>query len=156
MEEPSDDLLVLLKRGERILLVLDRIALRESRSVSTGVYGGPSIRIAKGVSFRLGGFRAQSHDELKEIDQGVLVLTNKRLIFAGSLRSVDVNLSKLTSVETYSDAIAIGRVGKQRTEYFVGLDEHTFAFTVEHRHRKVPLSGEMVKALIEGQLEAGG
>ena len=155
MEQPAD-LPVLLKKGERVFLVLADIVLQESRSVSTGVYGGPSLRIAKGVSLRLGGFRAQSHEELKAIDQGVVVLTNKRLIFSGSLRSVDVTLSRLTSVEPYRDAIAIGRVGKQKTEYFVGLDEHTYSFTVDGRHRTVPLSGSIVKSLIEGQLAVAG
>jgi hypothetical protein len=39
----------------------------------------PNLRVAKGVSFRLGGAsaRSESHDEIRVIDQGSLILTNK-------------------------------------------------------------------------------
>ena len=88
--------------------------------MTRGVYGGPSIHVAKGVTIRTGAFQAQSHEELKDIDQGTLALTTKRLAFAGSKSSVVVDLPKLISVDAYSDAVAIRRTGKERTEFLAG------------------------------------
>lgn len=90
------------------------ISLWESRAVrkTSGGYGGPSFRVAKGVYFRVGGFQAksESHDELKNIDLGELTLTNKRLVFSGAKRSVNIDIRKIISIEPYSDGIALRRL----------------------------------------------
>jgi hypothetical protein len=143
---------ILLKSGEQVVFVIPGIVLREPRSVSRGVYGGPSIHIAKGVSFRVGGFQAQSHEELKDVDTGTLVLTSKRLAFAGQMRSVECDLAKLISVEAYSDAVAVRRTGKERTEFFCGLDHFHYQFTVDGRTATERFSGLILKYAIEGLL----
>jgi hypothetical protein len=147
---------ILLKAGERALFVCDGITLREPRSVTTGYYGGPSLHVAKGLTLRTGAFRTQSHEELKEIDRGKLVLTSKRLVFAGARRTVEAALPKLTAVEAYSDAIAIRRTGKAKTEVFLGLDRGAYTFTVEGRTHSEPFSGLILKYAIEGLLAQGG
>ena len=70
--QPSSACPVLLKGGEEALFVLPGISLHEPRSVTRGAYGGPSVRVAKGITLRVGGFQAQSHEELKEVDAGTL------------------------------------------------------------------------------------
>jgi hypothetical protein len=154
---PADvgDAPVMLKAGEKLFFSLPGVTLREPRSVSRGVYGGPAIHIAKGVTLRTGAFQAQSHEELKDIDQGTLVLTNKRLVFAGSKRSVETVLAKLISVDAYSDAVAIRREGKEKTEFYLGLDHGFYEFTVHGRSYKEQFSGLMLKYMIEGLLKAG-
>ena len=102
--------------------MLPGVSLHEPRSVTRGAYGGPSVHVAKGLTLRVGGFQAQSHEELKEIDQGTLVLTTKRLCFSGALRSLEIDLRKLISVDAYSNAVAVRRSGKEKTEFFFGLD----------------------------------
>ena len=86
--QPADGCPILLKAGEEAVFVLAGASLHEPRAVTRGAYGGPSVHVAKGLTLRVGGFQAQSHDELKEIDTGTLVLTTKRLCFAGRLRSL--------------------------------------------------------------------
>jgi len=146
---------VLLKRKEELQVVLPNVALWEPRSVrqSVGGYGGPSFRIAKGVSWRLGAFKAQSesHEELRAIDQGRFTLTNKRLIFSGAKRTVDINLNKLVSIEPYSDGIAVRTSGRQRTQYFV-IDPRqiTATVTIGNRVYQEPFTGLMLQYLIEG------
>jgi len=80
------------KKNEKTNLVMNNVSFLEARSVrqTIGGYGGPTFRVAKGVSFRLGGVSARSvsHDEIKKIDQGTLVLTNKRLIFLGDKKKL--------------------------------------------------------------------
>jgi hypothetical protein len=146
---------LLLKAGEHLRFVVSAITLREPHSVSTGYYGGPSLHVAKGLTLRSGAFRAQSHEELKDIDRGSLSLTNKRLVFAGKLRSVEVALAKLTSIEAYADAIAIRRAGYEKTEIFFGFGEVAYTFTVEGRKHSEPFSGLIFKYAVEGQMAPG-
>ena len=121
---------LMLKKGEYPLLSLNNITLKEPRSVRVthGGYAGPRIRVAKGVSFNLGAFGAssESHEEIKVIDNGNLLLTNKRLIFSGSKRSINIQLKKIISIDAYGDGIALRRENKQKTEYFVGLNNGNF------------------------------
>jgi hypothetical protein len=149
------DASLMLKAGEKAFFSLPDITLREPRSVSNGVYGGPSIHIAKGVTIRTDAFQAQSHEELKDIDQGTLVLTNKRLVFVGSKRSVETALAKLISVDAYSDAVAVRRQGKEKTEFYLGLDHGFYEFTIQGRSYKEQFSGLMLKYMIEGLVKTG-
>jgi hypothetical protein len=147
---------ILLKPGEQALFVLASIGLQEPRSVRTGVYGGPAVHVAKGLTIRTDAFRAQSHEILKTIDDGVLVLTSTRLCFAGRLHSLEIDLSTLVSVYAYSDAVAIRRSGKEKTEFFFGLEHHTYTFTVRGRRFSEPMSGLILKYAIEGLLAQAG
>lgn len=121
---------VVLKKGEFPILSLDNVMLKEPRSVRVthGGYGGPRIRVAKGVSFGLGAFgaKSESHEEIRVIDQGNLLLTNKRLIFSGGKRSTNIQISKILSIDPFDDGIAVRREKKQKTEYFVGLTDGNF------------------------------
>jgi hypothetical protein len=146
---------VLLKRGERLLFVFGGISLEEPHSVTTGRYGGPSIHVVKGITIRLGAFRAQSHEELKVIDSGTLALTSKRLCFCGRLRTHEIDLRKLISVDAYSDGVAIRRSGKEKTEFYLGLDHATYSFTIQGRRHSEPMSGLILKYAIEGLLVGG-
>jgi hypothetical protein len=143
---------ILLHGGEAAVFVLPAISLREPRAVTRGAYGGPSIHVAKGLTLRVGGFQAQSHEELKAIDTGTLVLTTKRLCYAGRLRSIEVPFAKLISVDPYSDAVAIRRLGKEKTEFFFGVDHRSYNFTVQGRSYQEPMSGLILKYAIEGLL----
>ena len=151
-----DNSMVLLKREEELQVVLPNMALWEPRSVrqSVGGYGGPSFRIAKGVSWRLGAFKAksESHEELRTIDQGRFTLTNRRLIFSGAKRTVDINLNKIISIEPYSDGIAVRTSGRQKTQYFVGIDPRrvTATVTIGNRAYQEPFNGLILQYLIEG------
>jgi len=86
-----------LKRGERDLLELGNVTLREPRSVRRCVYGGPSIRVG-GIPIRLGAFQAESHEALRDIDRGTLTLTNRRLVFIGDKKSTNY-----TSTQDHAD-----------------------------------------------------
>ena len=146
--------LIVLKKNEELQLALPGISLIEPRSVrhTYGGYGGPSFRVAKGVSFRVGGFgaRSESHEELRTTDQGLLLLTNKRLVFCGTKRTVDADLRKIVSVDAFKDGIALSRSGKGKTEYFSGVDRTELTITVDNRQYQPKVSGLMLKYLIEG------
>ena len=147
---PDTDSPVALKKGEELFLVCSNVVLREPRTVSSGVYGGPRIRIAKGLSFNVGGFRAAPHEELKDIDSGDLVVTSKRLIFMGGKRTSSANLTQVIGVEPYADAVAVHRSNKQRMEMFCNLNRQEFQYSVDGRGYREKLSGGIVAYLIEG------
>ena len=154
---PTDDCPVILKRGEEPVVVLPGIAFKEPRSVRTsyGGYGGPTIRVTKGVSFRLGGVshRSASHDEITTIDRGTLTITNKRLIFTGSQRTLNYNLNKILSITEYKDAVAIQKENKQKIEIFADCDNLRLDYELEGKTRSILFYGCLLKAAILSQIQ---
>ena len=74
-------------------------------------YGGPvaSIRIMRGLSYRVGSVKVQriTRNELTQIDEGRVYVTNKRVIFDGSLKNTAFRLSSVLSFSPYSDGVAL-------------------------------------------------
>jgi hypothetical protein len=140
---------IILKKDENLIFRFPNIRLLEPRSVRRGGYSGGSVRIAKGVSIRLGGWGGESHEELRTIDSGSLTITDKRLVFAGGKRTTNIKLDKIIQIEPYSDGIAVRRERKKRTEYFVGIDAATMQISVEDRSFEEPFNGAHLAFLIE-------
>lgn len=147
---------MILKKNEIVSLVMPNVSFLEARSVrqTIGGYGGPSFRVAKGVSFRLGGVSARSvsHEELKKIDQGTLVLTNKRLTFLGNMRTVNIDLKKIVAIEPYKDGIGSQRENKQKTEYFTGTQKTSLNFSTDGRRTSIPVNGVVLRAAVMGNI----
>jgi hypothetical protein len=70
---------------------------------------GVSIRIARGVYYRVGGSRPQrvTTEGLTEIDAGTLYLTNKRLLFDGRAKNTSLKLNTVIAFDVYTDGLAI-------------------------------------------------
>ena len=151
----NDDAPVALKRGEDIIAVCFGVTLRESRTVSSGVYGGPRVKVSDRVSLNLGGFRSAPHEEMTDVDSGDFVLTTARYVFMGGKRTSTANLGVIAAVEPYEDAVAIHRSNKQRMEMFCGLGGQQFLFNVEGRDHAAALNGVVLAYLIEGLVAAG-
>lgn len=154
---PTPNCPIILKKTETLILVLPNVVLKEPRSVrnSIGGYGGPTIHIAKGISFRLGGASSKSisHEEIKTIDQGTLTITNKRLVFTGTMKTLNYNLNKIISITEFEDGIAIQRENKQKMEYFLGTNQITLRYKRNNELNIIPFYGTFIKAAIMGQLE---
>jgi len=120
---PVQDVPVLMKKDEYAYIVLHNISLYEEITKHQYVGGsrGVSLRVMKGVSFRVGAFKGERVPvtEQKHIDNGDFVVTNKRIIFSGLSKNTSFPLTKLISIDQYSDGISISREGKQRTEYYL-------------------------------------
>ena len=78
------------------------------------------------------------------------MLTDKRYIFMGSMRTASANLSMIVGIEPYQDAIAIHRSNKQRIEMFCNLGSEQFSFSIEGRDHAAALNGAVLAYLIEG------
>jgi len=99
---------------------------REMRTRTTRInYGGPvaSIRIAKGLRYRIGSIAPQrvTTDELTPIDEGTVFFTNKRVIFDGANRNTAIRLSALIGIQAYSDALVLEKA-TGRSPYLVMHD----------------------------------
>lgn len=107
---------------------LDQRTYRQFSGGSSGV----SIRIAKGVSYRVGSFRGRSIpvSQIVAVDSGVLSITSKRIAYIGHLRNVVSPLSKVLSAEPMSNGVAISFTNRVKT-LIVSYDDTSLAPLVE-------------------------
>lgn len=81
-----------------------------------GSSSGISIRIAKGVTYRIGGHRGNIVTESKmvPVSTGELVLTNQRLIFRGIQKSISVTWDKVLDTQLYSDGVRFSLANRSK------------------------------------------
>lgn len=92
-----------------------RAKMLEERAVRQHV--GGSLRIMKGVWIRTG--QAESHGELREIDNGALLLTNKRVVFDGNMRKIEYKLPKIITINIFDDAVQLGVSNRKKSQLYV-------------------------------------
>lgn len=82
----------------------------KTKNVVVGYSGGSrgtSIRIAKGMSVRLGAHKAAPvRGDVQERTSGVLSITNKRVVFSGNKGAFDKKITALSAVTPYQNCIA--------------------------------------------------
>jgi hypothetical protein len=119
------DVRVALKSNEHGVWV-EKSELHEPRSVREfkGGSRGVSVRVAKGVSVRLGNFKGQSesHEEMRHIDDGTLILTNKRIIFSSTHRSSNIDLRKILDLVVFTDGFRVYIENRKRPQFFAVSD----------------------------------
>lgn len=91
-----------------------------TRTSYQGRSSGVSLRVAKGVYYRIGQFQGNpvANTQIALLDTGMVAITNKHLYFAGDFKSLRVRFDKVVSVTPYSDAIAIQRDDVTRLDIF--------------------------------------
>lgn len=120
---PSEQLDIILKKNE-VAHIQGQVEYWEERMVRkhAGYYGGPSFRVAKGVSWRMGGFKGQSrsYPELRHVDTGNMVLTSQRLTFTGQFKSFAVPLNKIVSLKVKDKTdLEIGREKREKSYHLI-------------------------------------
>lgn len=147
---------VILKKNEYAYFSIPNVNLDEAidglASQRTGE--GPSFMVTTG-SYTASSIRQSqrySNINVKTLDKGTLVITNKRLVFLGSKKSVNINLNKIISIEAFENGISIHRENKQKIEYFVGTNKTSIQITIGGRKQTKHLEGYIIKAIILGQI----
>lgn len=83
----------------------------KDKTITTGYTSrtnGVSIRLAKGLSYRTGGGNSQAiRQNQRTTYNGVLYITNRRIIFTSQDESFDKTFDKITSVQEMSDGLLI-------------------------------------------------
>ncbi len=152
---------VIMKTNEELLFALPNVTLKEPRAVrkSSGGYAGPSFRIAKGVYFRMGRFGStgESHQEIRDIDRGILTVTGERFIFSGNMKTINLDLREIVQVDPFIDGLALHKEGREKTQYFV-WNENVGKMQLGNGERKYnePVSGMVVKCVMEGAIRNYG
>ena len=86
-----------------------------TQRISTGV--GTRVKIG-GLPLYLGRSISQSEDKLKKVTQGMIYLTNKRIVFVGDNKNVTTALKDIVSVENALDHITVNSSKRQKPEIF--------------------------------------
>ena len=152
----NTDANILLKKGEQVIFQSpSNIILKEPKSirVTNSVHVGSGRRRGN-RSFGYGASKSvgESQEVIKAIDSGQIIITNKRFIFSGSKRNVDVNISQITGITPYSDGIKLQRKSKQKPEYFINIDGYAFNYTFKNETYFCLMDGQLIKSMIEGGL----
>lgn len=109
-DEVNDDVPIVTKRGEEVVLIVSGVALvevRRGKATYSGGSRGVSVRVAKGVSFRMGAHRGTMQPAPERptiIDSGEFVVTNKRAVFVGDKHTRQFEWAKLLACNDYADS----------------------------------------------------
>lgn len=84
-----------------------------TRRQYVGSYQGVSVRVAKGIYWRTGGFRGHpvERNERVHVDTGLLAVTNKHVYFVGAKKSLRIPYQKIIALIPFSDGVGIHRDG---------------------------------------------
>lgn len=101
------------QKGETVVWVFKdaRYLEDKTRRQYVGKSHGVSIRIMKGVYYRVGAFKGQpvENTERIHVDTGLVVVTDKNIYFAGPQKSLRIPYKKIVSFEPFSDGLGIMR-----------------------------------------------
>lgn len=100
-----------LQKTEKIIWIFSEVDYYEQKKRIQYVGGsrGVSIRIAKGVYYRTGGFKGERVEtpQTLHVDTGFLGVTDKHIYFLGSIKSFRIRYDKIVSFRPFSDGIGL-------------------------------------------------
>ena len=113
---------VMLRRGEQALWRADAATLEEQvlRREYRGASQGVSVRLMKGVTYRVGATRGHSVEQrgVIETSRGELTVTDSRLIYLAPQKSLELPYSTFVGLSGFRDALSISIGGSGETSTF--------------------------------------
>jgi hypothetical protein len=102
------------QKGETLVWLFRDVLLYEPRTrtvYTRGGYSGISIRVAKGVYYRIGEFESKpvTRTQNEFVDAGFLGVTTKHIYFSGKTKGFRIRYDKIVSFNPHSDGITIQR-----------------------------------------------
>lgn len=93
---------------------------------------GVSLRVMKGVYYRVGAFKGEpvSTTQRVHVDTGKLLLTTKHLYFIGPAKSTRIPYSKVVSFEPYSNGFGLMRDAASAKPQLFLVDDPWFAYNL--------------------------
>ena len=111
----SQALPINLQRGESIAWAFSASQYLEDQNKRTYVGGshGVSIRIAKGVYYRVSAFKGEAVNSTVRtpVDRGTLIITDKNIYFAGPSKALRIPYNKIVSFQPFTDGFGLIREG---------------------------------------------
>jgi hypothetical protein len=101
------------QKSEQVVWAFPNSSYLEDKTRRQYVGGskGVSIRVMKGVYYRVGAFKSHAveHTERVHVDTGWIAITNKNIYFAGPRKSLRLPYAKIVSFEPFKDGIGVMR-----------------------------------------------
>jgi hypothetical protein len=102
-----------LQKGEQVVWAFagSKYLEDKTRRQFVGSSQGVSVRVMKGVYYRVGAFKGHAVESTQRVhvDTGWIVVTTKNIYFAGPRKSVRLPYAKIVSFEPFSDGIGVMR-----------------------------------------------
>lgn len=109
----SGGLPINLQKSEQVVWIFPSTDYLEdkTRRQYAGGSQGVSIRVMKGVYYRVGAFKGEtiSRTERVHVDTGLVAVTNKHIYFAGPAKSLRLPFQKIVSFQPFKDGIGVIR-----------------------------------------------
>ena len=120
------------KQGEKLHYLEGAINVKKKKKTVGVNFAGPvaSIRICKGVRYRLGSMSVQRQtvDSYDMSDEGIFYITNMRIGFLGKTQ-FSFNLNKLVSIQNGEAGLLIYKEGRQNP-FMIALDDYDVPCTI--------------------------
>jgi len=106
-----------LQHGEVPVFGIANVLVKEERTTRSyvGGYSGVSLRVARGLYYRLGGMRGHAVEStsLQDVDYGDFLMTTQAIYFGGREKGINFRIpySRIIRSQPYSDAVGVCRSG---------------------------------------------
>ena len=115
------------QKNEVLIWLFQNVQYYEQRTRRqyAGGYSGVSLRVAKGVYYRAGGFRGEpiNTQVSVHVDTGILAVTDKYIYFGGNVKGFKIAYDKIISFTPYTDGIGVQRdASTARPQSFITED----------------------------------
>lgn len=117
---------VLLGKNEHVLWVYNGVSMymEKVERETVGRSSGVSVRLCKGVTYRVGQFKGHpvEHSRMNLEGNGALIVTDKNLFFYSQQKTCKIPFSKIVGITPYSDGVEVHRDGNAKRLVFEGFD----------------------------------
>lgn len=128
----KDELPINLLKDEIIIWPFWNISFYDTKikRVYQGSSQGVSIRLAKGLSYRVGAFKGKPIDteNIELIDMGNLIVTNMNLYFCGNKKSFKIKFSDILSFIDFEEGLGIQEDSINKTPKIFDTKDKKFAY----------------------------
>lgn len=120
-----------LQKDDSVVWVFGGVGLSQIKTKTSYVGGshGVSVRIARGVYYRVGAHKGQrvQTEHLVPQDSGALIISGKHLYFSGETKSFRIPYSKIVAIKLYSDGLQVTRESVNPKPHYFLFGEAAFA-----------------------------
>jgi hypothetical protein len=114
-------------KSETLMWVFPHVEFYEQRTRTEyrGGHQGVSVRVARGVYYRTGGFRGRpiKTEQMEYIDSGMMAVTTKHVYFASQRKNFRTRLDRIVTLDPYEDGIGMQKEGvSSKPQIFKNLD----------------------------------
>lgn len=130
----AGDFPFMLSKNETLIWMFRNIVLHEQKTKKeyTGRSSGFNIRVAKGIYYKIGGFKGTPVEtsNMQRISEGSVCLSDKNLYFSSMEKSLKIPYDKIISIESYSNGLGLQRDGANSKPVFFERLDSWFCYNV--------------------------